>query len=86
MPNPLVYVDFNNADANGRIRLNCVGTIRDLARLGVRLADGLPLTVRDDDLQADAVVAYSAEERIWVAEINRPNRNLPETAEYRAMK
>ena len=36
MERPLIYADFHNADPGGRLRLNCIGTTQDLARLGVR--------------------------------------------------
>jgi hypothetical protein len=74
-----VYADFNNADARGRLRLNCVGTIEDLAKQGITLRDGLALTLYSDDLDAsekldemlvDGVVSYSDEERCWVASID----------------
>jgi len=65
-----MYADFNNADAEGRVRLNGAGTIRDLARLGVRLRDGMPLTIHDEELAADAEAVYSPNEAIWVALID----------------
>lgn len=65
-----VYADFNNADAEGRVRLNGAGTLRDLARLGVRLRDGMPLTIHDEELAADAKAIYSPNEAIWVAQID----------------
>lgn len=77
-PAPRVYADFNNADARGRLRLNCVGTIKDLARQQVELREGLSLALysddgddhgRADELRADGVVTYSAEEQCWVAAI-----------------
>jgi hypothetical protein len=67
---PSVYSDFNNADPQGRLRLNCVGTINDLARLGVRLSEGLRLLLHDEELQAEGEVRYSADERDWVAAID----------------
>jgi hypothetical protein len=70
MATPVIFADFNNADALGRVRLNTVGTVEDLGRLGLQLADGLRVTLHDDDLQADGVVTYSAEEHIWVAKID----------------
>ena len=79
MLNPKVYADFHNADANGRLRLNCVGTIEDLARQGITLRDGMPLTFYSDDLDArgqpdellvDGVVSFSEEEHCWVAAID----------------
>jgi hypothetical protein len=38
---PLLYVDFQNADAKGRVRLNAVGTINDIAMQHVQLQHGL---------------------------------------------
>jgi hypothetical protein len=70
MSYPKVYADFHNADANGRLRLNCVGTIKDLSRLHIELADGQPLTLYSEDLEVDGVVQYSDEERLWVALID----------------
>ena len=76
---PRVYADFQNADAQGRLRLNCDGTARDLARQKVRLYDGLVLTLYSDDaddqgtpdeLEVTGVVQQSAEERCWVARID----------------
>jgi hypothetical protein len=65
-----VYADFHNADANGRLRLNCVGTIKDLSRLHIELWDGQPLTLYSEDLEVDGVVQYSDEEHLWVALID----------------
>lgn len=65
-----LYADFNNADADGRVRLNAAGTLRDLARLGVRLRDGLPLTIHDEELAADGEAVYSPGEGVWAARID----------------
>ena len=70
MNNPRVFADFQNADAQGRLRLNCIGTIEDLSRQGTKLIDGEKLSVYSEELEADAVVAYSDEEKIWVATID----------------
>ena len=40
-----VYADFHNADAKGRLRLNCTGTVEDLARQQIELREGLALTL-----------------------------------------
>jgi len=64
------YADFNNADPNGRLRLNCVGTVEDLSKQKVELADGLKLLLYDDELEADGIVEYSQEENGWVAVID----------------
>jgi hypothetical protein len=79
MVKPKVYADFHNADANGRLRLNCVGTIEDLARQGITLHEGMLLTLYSDDLDdngqldellINGVVSFSEEEHCWVAAID----------------
>ncbi len=79
MSSPRVYADFHNADAQGRLRLNCVGTTQDLVRERIVLREGLSLTLyaddedengQPDDLQVTGVVEYSAEEGCWVAKID----------------
>jgi hypothetical protein len=76
---PGVYADLHNADAKGRVRLNSVGTIQDLARQRVELRKGLVLALysddgdergRPDDLQVPGVVEYSEDEQCWVAVID----------------
>jgi hypothetical protein len=67
MVKPKIFVDFQNADAQGRLRLNCIGTIEDLACQGVALSEGLGLTVYSEDLEVDGQAHYSAEEKLWVA-------------------
>lgn len=70
MNNHRVFADFHNADSQGRLRLNCIGTIEDLSRQGTKLIDGKELSIYSEELEADAVVAYSDEEKIWVAAID----------------
>jgi hypothetical protein len=70
MSRPTVYADFNNADSRGCLRLNCIGTVEDLARQGVRLTEGLPLTLHDEELEADGEAHFSSDEQIWVATID----------------
>jgi hypothetical protein len=79
MVKPKVHADFQNADTTGRLRLNAIGTIEDLARQGVTLREGFLLTLYADDLDAngqldelrvDGVVSFSAEEHCWVATID----------------
>jgi len=67
---PSIFADFMNADPEGRVRLICVGTTEDLARLGVRLENGLHVTLHDEELEADGEVVYSENEHIWVAKID----------------
>jgi hypothetical protein len=79
MIRPKVYADFHNADPHGRLRLNCVGTLEDLAQQQVELREGLLLTLyaddvddqgRLDELRVDGVVSFSEEEHCWVAAID----------------
>ncbi len=79
MNKPKVYVDFHNADAQGRLRLNCVGTTRDLAARNIRLRSGLEVFVYSDDaddqgrpreMHATGTVRFSKDEKCWVAEID----------------
>jgi hypothetical protein len=79
MTTPKVYADFHNADAQGRVRLNCIGTMEDLAQQHIELCEGLLLTVYSDDLDdkgrldellVDGVVSFSQEEHCWVATID----------------
>jgi hypothetical protein len=65
-----IYVDFQNADPLGRVRLNTKGTYRDLERLGVTLSNGMRLLRTDGELEADGKVEYSDDEAIWVARID----------------
>ena len=67
---PVLYADFHNADVRGRLRLNCVGTVRDLARQGLMLREGLCLRLRDEELEVDGEVRFSPEENGWVAVID----------------
>ncbi len=79
MRRPKLYVDFHNADSQGRVRLNCVGTVEDLSQQQVELHDGLVLTLYSDDLDekgeldellVDGAVAFSEEQHCWVASID----------------
>jgi hypothetical protein len=76
---PRIYADFHNADPQGRLRLNGVGTVEDLSRQQVQLREGLLLTLYSDDLDdkgqpdellVDGVVSFSQEEHCWVARID----------------
>ena len=62
-----VFADFNNADEEGHLRLNCIGTIEDLARQKIELQDDQTLTFYSEDLEVDGIVKHSSEENIWVA-------------------
>jgi hypothetical protein len=65
-----VFVDFHNADEQGRLRLNCIGTIEDLARQQAELENGQQLTLYSEDLEVDGVLQFSEDEKVWVATID----------------
>ncbi|MEH2236476.1 hypothetical protein [Nostoc sp.] len=70
MNTPRIFADFHNADNHGRLRLNCIGTVEDLARQNIELQDGKLLTLYSEDLEVEGVVQYSTEEKLWVAAID----------------
>jgi hypothetical protein len=70
MTHPKVFADFHNADTRGRLRLNCIGTVEDLAQQQIVLRDGLPLTFYSEELEVEGVVQYSTDENVWVAVID----------------
>jgi len=76
---PKIYADFQNADIEGRVRLNCNGTLKDIAREKLELSHGLALVLCSDDadangnadeLRAIGIVEYSTDEKIWVARVD----------------
>ncbi|MFY0255833.1 hypothetical protein ACDQ55_17970 [Chitinophaga sp. 30R24] len=63
-----IFVDFNNCDPQGRVRLNTRGTLDDLERLNINLKSGLELLLDDEEeLSAIGIVQFSEDENIWVA-------------------
>jgi hypothetical protein len=65
-----VFVDFHNADEQGRLRLNCIGTIEDLARQQAELEAGQQLMLYSEELEVEGVVQFSEGEKVWVAAID----------------
>lgn len=66
-----IFVDFNNNDVNGRIRLNTNGTFKDIKRYEIHLEEGLELLLDDHDgICTLGVVEFSIDENIWVAKID----------------
>jgi hypothetical protein len=77
---PRIYADFNGLRrperTGGRlaVALDTFGTLRDLANAGIRLSEGLELTVYDwsddeEDLEAQATAHYDPERRVWWADL-----------------
>ena len=67
---PHVYADFHNADEQGRLRLNCVGTVQDLSKQCIALQENLELIFYSEDLEVNGQVQFSSEENIWVGVID----------------
>lgn len=77
--NVTIYADFNNADTQGRLRLNTRGARADLEHLGVRLVPGMSVVLSDgDELCAAGTVVYDEVEG-WVAEIDWDRLACPES-------
>ncbi len=70
MSHPIIFADFHNADKQGRLPLNCVGTIEYLNRQNIKLPDGQLLTLYSEELEVGGVGQYSEEESLWVAAID----------------
>ena len=51
--------------AKVRLRLNCMGTVEDLARQNIELQDGQLLTFYSEDLDVESIVRYSPEKNLW---------------------
>jgi hypothetical protein len=68
---PKLFADFNNADRQGRVRLNTNGTFADIKKLNLDLKEGMQVLLDDNDsLTTIGHVKYSDLEKIWVAEVN----------------
>lgn len=68
---PKLFADFNNADQQGRVRLNTNGTFADIKKLNLDFKEDMQVLLDDNDrLTTIGHVKYSDEEKIWVAVIN----------------
>jgi len=66
---PIISIDFQNADTEGRIRLNTNGSLRDIEN--IQLYNGLQVILTDlDGLEAEGIIEFSDKENIWVAKID----------------
>jgi hypothetical protein len=71
MDKPKIYADFNNLDKEGRLRLITSGSLEDICNQKTELFPGMNIIVYDDEFSIDGEVAFSADEEIWVAKIDR---------------
>jgi hypothetical protein len=71
-----IYADFHNVDPEGRIRLNTIGTLEDLARHNLKFTHGQSIQLYTDDgdsekgLMISGTVEFSESESIWVAAVD----------------
>ena len=65
-----IFADFHNADPQGRLSLNCNGTVHDLSTQGIQLSEGLRLLFYSEELEVDGMVAFSKAEHTWVGIID----------------
>ena len=79
MDKPRIYADFHKLDDENRIVLTTLGTKEDLQRLGIELAEGMPLTFymddaddegNSDDIMVDGAAHFSAADSCWVAAVD----------------
>lgn len=70
MNKPRIFADFHNADAKGRVRLNCAGTAEDLERQEIMLRNGQAFIIYSEELEVEGIVHYSEEEKLWTAVID----------------
>jgi hypothetical protein len=67
---PTLRVDFQNADAQGRVRFNTTGAEADIAEQGIELRTGLRVRLLDAELAASGEVTWSDDEQLWVAAVD----------------
>jgi hypothetical protein len=77
MSTPRIYADFNgfetHEDGHHSVALDTLGSLRELTNAGLRLRDGLQLTIYDwsdaeEDLEAVVTVRYDRRRSVWLAE------------------
>jgi hypothetical protein len=69
-----IFVDFNNADTYGRVRLNTIGTFESIKEKNIELIESKQVQLDDEDsLRNIGTFTFSETENIWVAEIDWKN-------------
>jgi hypothetical protein len=66
---PRVFVDFHNSDRQGRVRLNTVGTVQDLNRLGVVLREGTEILLYSYEVETDGLLTPQRKDYGWQSSI-----------------
>lgn len=69
-----IFVDFNNLDQDGRVRLITAGALHDIKTKNIKLFEGLELLLDDNqEFKGPGVVEFSKSENIWVARFDWKN-------------
>jgi hypothetical protein len=59
-----IYADFNNVAEDGKVELNTVGSLRDIAANSAELREGLRVMLyMTDEFDVEAVLCF---DRIWL--------------------
>lgn len=65
-----IAIDFQNADADGFVRLNTVGAISTIASQGLVLSDGIEVTVTDGEIELHGVIRKPGSEGLWRVQVD----------------
>jgi len=72
-----IFVDFNNADQEGRIRLNTAGALHDIITKNINLVDSLEVLLDDrQEFNGVGILEFSKSENIWVAGVDWSNMEV----------
>jgi hypothetical protein len=63
-------IDFQNADAAGRVRLNTRASLKQIEGLPFGLCEGQAVLLTDGELTAHGIVQYNPEEKLWAAQVD----------------
>jgi hypothetical protein len=64
----IIFVDLNNTDSKGRVRLNTAGALNDIKTKNITLKDGLEVLLDDrQEFRVKGISEFSKQENIWVA-------------------
>lgn len=76
-----IFADFGNADEDGAIRLITNGTLADLVRTNISLAEGQDIWLTDNDVEMIGTVTFR--NNIWIAIPNESGfKDVPKDAAY----
>ncbi len=62
-----LWADFDNSDEDGRINLNCVGSLASIGALASPLRPGTRVLLSDDQVEVEGVIEFDDAHGVWVA-------------------